>query len=238
MSGGPKVAILGAGSIGCFIGGAWQSAGLPVTYVGRAKLAKDIGEHGLTLSDYSGWQVRLAPGNVDYRCGPEALEEADIICVAVKSADTAEAAAEIAKHGREGATVVSFQNGISNIDVLEAAFAAGSRSLGGASASMSPISATGAFTRASRAISGANGRDATQAISERAGAGPGALKLSDDMLGLAWGKLLINMNNAVNALSGRTLREELRKRDYRRVFAASVREGLGLLRRAGIEPAA
>ena len=35
--------------------------------------------------------------------------------------------------------------------------------------------------------------------------GPAALKLSDDMLGLAWGKLLINLNNAVNALSGRTL---------------------------------
>jgi 2-dehydropantoate 2-reductase len=56
------------------------------------------------------------------------------------------------------------------------------------------------------------------------------------MLGLAWGKLLINMNNAVNALSGQTLRGELRKRDYRRVFAASVREGLQLLRRADIEP--
>ena len=29
------------------------------------------------------------------------------------------------------------------------------------------------------------------------GSGPAALKLSDDMLGLAWGKLLINLNNAV-----------------------------------------
>jgi 2-dehydropantoate 2-reductase len=56
------------------------------------------------------------------------------------------------------------------------------------------------------------------------------------MLGLAWGKLLINLNNAVNALSGKTLRDELRRRDYRRVFAASIREGLDLLERAGIEP--
>jgi 2-dehydropantoate 2-reductase len=57
------------------------------------------------------------------------------------------------------------------------------------------------------------------------------------MLGLAWGKLLINLNNAVNALSGKTLREELRQRDYRRVFAASIREGLDLLEQAGIAPA-
>jgi 2-dehydropantoate 2-reductase len=56
------------------------------------------------------------------------------------------------------------------------------------------------------------------------------------MLGLAWGKLLINLNNAVNALSGRTLVEELRERDYRRVVAASQREGLNLLRLAGVRP--
>jgi 2-dehydropantoate 2-reductase len=236
MSGGPKVAILGAGSIGCFIGGAWQSAGLPVTYVGRAKLAKDIGKHGLTLTDYSGWQVRLEPGNVDFRCRPEALEEADVICVAVKSADTAEAAAEIAKHAHEGATVVSFQNGISNLDVLAKALRGRFEIARGSVGFNVAYLGNGRFHKGVAGHLWSERQNATQAISERAGAGPGALKLSDDMLGLAWGKLLINMNNAVNALSGRTLREELRKRDYRRVFAASVREGLGLLRRAGIEP--
>ena len=73
----------------------------------------------------------------------------------------------------------------------------------------------------------------TRALAKRVGGGPGALRLSDDMLGLAWGKLLINLNNAVSALSGRTLVEELRERDYRRVVAASQREGLRLLRQRG-----
>src|SRR4029450_6010767 len=41
----------------------------------------------------------------------------------------------------------------------------------------------------------------------------------------------------VGALSGKTLLEELRERDYRRVFAASMREGLRLLDQAGIAPA-
>src|SRR5439155_8754409 len=74
-------------------------------------------------------------------------------------------------------------------------------------------------------------------LAEAIGDGPAALRLSDDMLPLAWGKLLINLNNAVNALSGRTLQEELKQRDYRRVFAASISEGLDLLKRAEIEPA-
>ena len=236
MSGGPRIAILGAGSIGCFIGGCWQAAGLPVVYLGRPKLLHDIESNGLTLSDYSGWQLRLESGEVDYRCGPEALRDADVICVAVKSADTAGAAAEIAEHGREGASVISFQNGISNVEVLE-------QGLGGRfEVARGSVGFNVAYLGDGRFHKGVAGhlwserRDAAQAIAEQVPTGPGALKLSDDMLGLAWGKLLINMNNAVNALSGRTLREELRRRDYRRVFAASVKEGLQLLRLAKIEP--
>jgi 2-dehydropantoate 2-reductase len=57
------------------------------------------------------------------------------------------------------------------------------------------------------------------------------------MPAIAWGKLLINLNNAINALSGRTLLEQLRERDYRRVVAASMLEALEVLKAAGIEPA-
>ena len=83
----------------------------------------------------------------------------------------------------------------------------------------------------------ADDRAETRALADRIGQSPAALKLSDDMLGIAWGKLLINLNNAVNALSGVPLLDELKERDYRRVFAAAMREGLRLLDKARIEPA-
>ena len=237
MAGGPKIAILGAGSVGCFIGGAWQAAGLDVTFVGRRKLANDIDEHGLTLSDYSGWQISLPPGDVDYRCGPEALDEAQVIALCVKSGDTAEAANDIAQHGTAGATVISLQNGVSNIEVLE-------KGLGGRfeiARGMVPYNVAylgkGRFHKGVAGDLYAEQRAGTRTLAERAGDGPAALKLSDDMLGLAWGKLLINLNNAINALSGKTLIEELKQRDYRSVFAASMREGLKLLKTADIKPA-
>jgi 2-dehydropantoate 2-reductase len=75
-----------------------------------------------------------------------------------------------------------------------------------------------------------------RALADQVGGGPAGLKLSDDMLGVAWGKLIVNLNNAVNALSGRSLLEQLQERDYRRVVAASQREGLRLLDLAGIQP--
>ena len=230
-----RVAVLGAGSIGCFVGGAWQAAGLAVSFIGRPRMGQDIASHGLALSDYSGWQARL--DEVNYATEPDSLGEADIIALCVKSGATAEAARSIAAQGREGALVISFQNGISNIDVLESV-------LGGrlpVARGVVPFNVAylgdGRFHKGVAGVLHAEDRPETRALAERIGGGPAALELSGDMLGLAWGKLLINLNNAVNALSGRPLLDQLRHRDYRRVVAASQREGLRLLRRAGIKPA-
>ncbi|HVF37686.1 MAG TPA: 2-dehydropantoate 2-reductase [Sphingomicrobium sp.] len=232
-----KIAILGAGSIGCFVGGCWQAAGLPVRFIGRPSFARDIANHGLTLTDYDGWQATLAPGEVDYVPDPAGLGEADIIALTVKSLATAETAREIARHGRDGATVVSLQNGVSNVDLLE-------RELGGRFAivrGMVPYNVAylgeGWFHKGVAGRLWTEDQPAMRDLAERVGASPAGLNLSDDMLAIAWGKLLINLNNAINALSGRTLVEELGDRDYRRVFAASMREGLRLLDRARIAPA-
>jgi 2-dehydropantoate 2-reductase len=237
MARGPKVAILGAGSVGCFVGGCWAAAGVPVTFIGRARLSRDIEEHGLTLSDYSGWKTHLAASDVDFRCDPEALGHAHVIAVTVKSGDTAAAAAQIAKHGPPGSTVISFQNGVSNLDVLEQELGRRFDLVRG----MVPYNVVylgqGRFHKGVAGQLYAEPRGAARALAEAAPGGPAGVTLHDDMLGLAWGKLLINLNNAVNALSGKTLREELRQRDYRRVFAASIREGVDLLEQAGIKPA-
>jgi 2-dehydropantoate 2-reductase len=231
-----RIAVFGAGSVGCLIGGCWQVAGLPVSFIGRPRIAHDIHEHGLTLSDYSGWEAKL--GDVDYSCVPAALGDADVILLTVKSGATAEAAREIAEHGREGTLVISFQNGIGNVDVLRHALGERFRIVRGMIPYNVAYLGDGHFHKG---VAGAplyaEDRPETRALATLVAGGPAELKLSDDMLGIAWGKLLINLNNAINALSGRTLREEIQNRDYRRVFAAAMREGLALLQRAGIQPA-
>jgi 2-dehydropantoate 2-reductase len=59
----------------------------------------------------------------------------------------------------------------------------------------------------------------------------------DDILPLQWAKLLLNLNNPINALSDLPLRDELAQRAYRRCLAAAQAETLGILDAAGIEPA-
>ncbi|HEY1606044.1 MAG TPA: 2-dehydropantoate 2-reductase [Allosphingosinicella sp.] len=233
-----KVAIFGAGSVGCFVGGAWQAAGLEISYIGRERIGADIAEHGLILTDGAGWRTRLPPGEVDFSTQPAALKAAEIILLTVKSNDTAAAAEEIARHAKKGATILSFQNGVSNAETLRGALGKKFAVAQG----MVPFNIAylghGRFHKGVAGELVAEDLPVTRALAEWIGdGGPATLKLANDMPNVAWGKLLINLNNAVNALSGRTLLEQLRERNYRRVVAASIVEALEMLEAAGIEPA-
>jgi 2-dehydropantoate 2-reductase len=231
----PHVAVLGAGSVGCFIGGAWAAKGVPVTFIGRERIAGEAAGHGLTLTDFSGWRARL--DKPDFKTRPAALAKADLIALCVKSTGTAAAAKEIARHAKKGALVVSFQNGVSNVETLIAALKGRFEAVHG----MVPFNVAhlghGRFHKGVAGELVAQDHPLTRALAEATGGGPAQLRLAREMEPLAWGKLLINLNNAVNALSGRTLLDQLRERDYRRVVAASIVEALELLDAAGIEPA-
>lgn len=231
----PRVAIFGAGSVGCFIGGDWAAAGVPVSFIGRDSIGGEIAEHGLTLTDYSGWRIRL--DRPDFTTKAAALREADLIALCVKSTGTAAAAREIARHAKKGALVVSFQNGVSNLDTLSAALGKRYEAV----QAMVPFNVAhlgeGRFHKGVAGELVAQDHPRLRALSAATGNGPARLRLATDMPGITWGKLLINLNNAVNALSGRTLLDQLRQRDYRRVVAASILEALELLEAAGIEPA-
>jgi 2-dehydropantoate 2-reductase len=54
-------------------------------------------------------------------------------------------------------------------------------------------------------------------------------------VGVQWGKLLVNLNNAINALSGLPLRRQLAERSWRALFADQFAEGLAAVRADGIK---
>jgi 2-dehydropantoate 2-reductase len=62
------------------------------------------------------------------------------------------------------------------------------------------------------------------------------LRPTADIAGAQWGKLLVNLNNALNALSGLTLREQLAQRSWRRLLADQMTESLAALKAEGIRP--
>ena len=153
-----------------------------------------------------------------------------------KSSGTIPAAKQIAAFAKRKPVVISFQNGVSNADTIRKILPKLQVLQG-----MIPYNVVrlgpGRWHRATWGELTAERHEITQKLSERIGDRPGRLILSDDMKSVLWGKLLFNLNNAINALSGTTILAELKQRDYRRVMAAAIVETLELLDAAGIEPA-
>lgn len=226
----------GAGSIGCYVGGTWLAAGLDLSFLGREKVGREIAEHGLALSDPEGWAVRFEPDRIAFATQQTALRKADIVALCVKSTGTEAAAKEIARHVKKGAAVISFQNGVSNAETLRRLLPRHK-----IVQAMVPYNVVhlgpGRWHRATWGDLTAEDNDIIRDLAARIGDRPGRLRTAADMQGVAWGKLIFNLNNAINALSGLTILEELKQRDFRRVFAAAIVETLALLDKAGIEPA-
>lgn len=230
------VAVFGAGSIGAYVGGALLGAGAGVTLLGRARMRQRIAAHGLHLTDLHGRELRLDGARVPYAEDAAALATAALILVTVKSADTAAAAEAIRAHARPDALVLSLQNGVGNADTLRRVLP-GWTVLGG----MVPFNVVqtpdGRLHRgtAGELVVEASPRLAPWLAPFRAAQLP--LTECGDFASIQWGKLLINLNNSVNALSGVPLVQQLRQRGYRRALALMVDEGRAVLARAGIRPA-
>src|SRR5258705_12191605 len=62
------------------------------------------------------------------------------------------------------------------------------------------------------------------------------MRPADNIDGVQWGKLVLNLNNALNALPDLPLRRQLSSRPWRRLFADQMAEGLAAIRAEGIKP--
>jgi 2-dehydropantoate 2-reductase len=231
-----KIAIFGAGSIGTYVGGALLASGADVVLIGRARMQSSVARHGLTLTDLNGHRHQLTPDQVPYTQDPAALATADLILVTVKSADTPAAAQAIGAHARTTATVLSLQNGIGNADTLREALP-GRTVLAG----MVPFNVVQLLEGClHRGTEGEMAVEASPALAPWHAAFKAAqvpLLEHADFAAVQWGKLLLNLNNPVNALSGLPLKTELSQRAYRRCLALLIDEARAVLRVAGIRPA-
>lgn len=240
------VGVMGAGAIGGFVGGRLAAAGTPVVLIGRPNLGETLRAEGLRLTDLDGADVRLPPqpAQVAFSDDPAALADCPVVLLTVKSGDTAAAGETLGRVLRPGAAVVSFQNGLHNADVLGEALARGA---GGPP----PTAVRGMVTfnvvrqTPGHLHRGTEGPLVTARLPEAHRWLIGALRAAGfeafehpDMPGIMAGKLVLNLNNAINALCGLPLHAQIRDRRYRRVMSAVMAEGIATLRAAGIRPRA
>jgi 2-dehydropantoate 2-reductase len=231
----PRIAIFGAGSIGCHLG-TRLALHAPVTLIGRPRLGEAIARHGLHATAFDGTDVRIDSDGVGFSVSPDAARDAGLVLVTVKSAATAEAARALAEVLAPGSLVVSFQNGLRNAAVLERGLPH-CRVLAG----MTPFNVVQFEPgHTHQATSGDLMAQADAALASFLPAFAAAglpLRQRTDMPQVMAGKLLLNLNNALNALSGVPLKQELETRAWRRCLALAQAEALKVYAAAGIKPA-
>lgn len=231
-----KIAIFGAGSIGAYVGGSLIASGADVILIGRARMRERLARLGLILTDLRGHRSELTGAQIAYAEDPAALASADLILVTVKSADTAAAGQLIRDHAKPTAMVISLQNGIGNADTLRE-FLPDSTVLAG----MVPFNVVqlpdGRLHRGTEGEMVVEASPALEVWQKTFAAAHLPLVMHADFAAVQWGKLLLNLNNPVNALSDLPLKTELSQRAYRRSLALLIEEALQVLRAAGIQPA-
>jgi 2-dehydropantoate 2-reductase len=234
MNGGERpVGVAGAGSIGCFVGGALAAGGRRVALLARQRVIGEIRDNGLRLTNFDGSEQRLPANQFTLSDDPSILDEAGVVLVTVKSADTAEIADILARHAPRDAVIVSLQNGVGNVAVLRERLP-GRKVLGG----MVPFNVIspgdGRFHRSTSGDIVVEQDDGATAASLSV---PGlSIRPTDNIEGVQWGKLIVNLNNALNALADIPLRRQLAQRQWRRLFADQMAEGLAAIRADGIKP--
>jgi 2-dehydropantoate 2-reductase len=204
-----------------------------VRFIGRPRLQVALKSNGLRVTDYLGVDHTIDADQIDFSTTAEAAAGVDFVFVTVKSAATAEAGKALREVLMPGTVVISFQNGLHSAEVLRQVLP-GVTVLTG----MVPFNVLargqGHFHQGSEGALAVQANPALaplQACFARV-----RLPIAEhaDMRAVQWAKLLLNLNNAINALSGVPLKQELSQRAFRRCLALAQRETLDLLSAASI----
>jgi len=224
------VGILGAGAIGCTIGARLANGGARVTLVGRPRIQEALAA-GITLTRWGDEPVRVPPDRYRFVLDASALADCDVVIVTVKTQDTAAAVAPLAETLPAPVPVASLQNGLDAGRIL-------SEALPGRETWPGMVPFNIVWAASDTLHQGTSGavvlpRSAGELVAALVAGGCPA-KAHRDVPAVQRGKLLLNLNNAVNALAGVPLREQLEQAGYRRLLANVIDEGRAIFRAAGL----
>jgi 2-dehydropantoate 2-reductase len=231
----PRIAVVGAGAVGCYFGGMLARAGAPVTLIGRAPHVDAIRRRGLFLDSLHFQEQVPVSAATDLK----AVHDADVVLICVKTLDTEEAAKALALDLAPGARVISLQNGVDNVDRI--------RSATGIDAIPAVVYVACAMTEAGHVkhsgrgdlIIGelpkhrTSGLEALAAMFVRAGV---PCRISENIDADLWTKLIMNCAyNAISALSRAKYGRIAQTSGTRELMRRIIIEAVAVARAAGIQ---
>jgi 2-dehydropantoate 2-reductase len=225
-----RVAVLGAGAVGCYYGGMLARAGHPVVLIGRPLHMDAVARDGLRFEtmDFSE-NIRTQTGTT-----ADAVRGAKLVLFCVKSTDTETAAAEIAPHLDADALVVNLQNGVDNAERIQSRMK--NPVIPAAVYVASEMKGPGHLKHHGRGdlVIGSSG-EKIKAWFEGAGV---PVAVSDNIAGELWAKLVLNCAyNAISAISQLPYGKMIQGPGVRELMRDVVEETLAVAEASGVRMA-
>ncbi|MDA8110614.1 MAG: 2-dehydropantoate 2-reductase [Betaproteobacteria bacterium] len=200
-----RVAVMGAGSVGCYYGGMMARAGHDVVLIGRPMHVEAINKSGLRF------ETSASDEHINVRASTQAkaVQGARLVLFCVKSTDTERAAADMAPWLEANSVVVNLQNGVDNAERIEARI--GRAVIPAVVYVATEMAGPGHLRHHGRGdlVIGVTGAEASPELRaalarvqqwlERAGV---PVTVSDNVAGELWAKLVVNCAyNAISAIA-------------------------------------
>lgn len=229
-----RITVIGAGVVGCYLGGR-LARHADVTLVGRRHVLDPIRAEGLTVESGDGHRIRVPPTGLALAETPESVRRADVVMVCTKAGTTAAATAQFVPFLHRDAVVVGMQNGLHSTDTIRDGVD-GVPVVSG----IVPfnVARTGPATYRRTSAGEIKVADHPQVVPLLTVMRQADFQVrpTDDIQAVLHGKVLLNLNNAVQALSGLPLRSELLDHDLRRCVALCQAEANRVFTAAGVVP--
>jgi len=231
-----RIAVMGAGAVGCYFGALLARVGHAVTLIGRPAHVEAIRANGLRLQTATLDEHVPMAADTD----PAAVRGADVVMFCVKSTDTEDAALQIQPHLAPGALVLTLQNGVDNDERVRGV-------LGGDGAHPVAVAAAVVYVATEMAGPGhvrhhgrgelviaPSPRSAT--VAQQFSAAGIATEMSDNVRGALWAKLVLNCAyNAISAIAQQPYGRLVQTPGVADVIADVVAECLAVAEADGIQ---
>ena len=229
-----KYAVIGLGAVGTIVGGLLTKSHDDVILIGKKNQVERIKKKGIRIQGINRiTEVKKINVSDDF----SSLSDVDIIIVCVKSQDTESLSKNLKKHIKKSALIISLQNGIKNSYILEEI--TGIKTISGIilfnamyfKPGLVEITIKGGVLLESSELYGKK-IDEFIGILKKGGLNTFSVK---NIEGYLWSKLILNLQNAVDTLTGQTIKQSIIDKNSRQILIATMKEGLTVLENSGIE---
>lgn len=231
-----NIAIYGAGSTGCFIGGLATLAGHQVTLIGRARIRDQIIKYqGIHLSDYEGLDQRIMPAAIITTLAELAADSTfDLVLVTLKCHQLESACPDLLNLANTGAQLIFMQNGLDSLKHVHDQLPA-EQVLQGITPYNILSQDKASFHRGTEGTLIFQQSPKTQRFVDSLNETGFPAATRTDMRPVIYGKLLLNLNNALNAASGLPIKAQLEDSALRKVLAKAMQEWLAVAKAEGVQ---